>query len=232
MKTRHVYFGGSFDPPHLGHHQLLLALLRDASVSKVHLVPTAINPFKESGTPEALRAIYQQRRRWMDLWIASISHEGLSGDQSKKLSMEWLELERLERGLTDAVYTVDTLEALQTQTQTAPSDWVLCVGSDVAPQLGKWKHPERLLSMISELWIVTRKQTQPESLALLVQKIPELLWATACSVRILALDLPEVSSTELRVALESGATQQIQAMPLLASLKEDLLTMVASKKAP
>lgn len=49
-------FGGSFDPPHIGHEAIVKALLHFKDVEKVIVLPTFLNPFKQkSHAPAKLR---------------------------------------------------------------------------------------------------------------------------------------------------------------------------------
>lgn len=41
-------FGGSFDPPHIGHEKIALLALEKLPIDKLIIVPTYINPFKSS----------------------------------------------------------------------------------------------------------------------------------------------------------------------------------------
>ena len=55
MKTI-ALFGGSFDPPHLGHKAVVEALLNLEEINTVLLMPTFLNPFKSgSFAPASLR---------------------------------------------------------------------------------------------------------------------------------------------------------------------------------
>ena len=47
MKTI-ALFGGSFDPPHLGHCAVIKTLLEIKEVDEIIIMPTYLNPFKES----------------------------------------------------------------------------------------------------------------------------------------------------------------------------------------
>jgi nicotinate-nucleotide adenylyltransferase len=47
MRTVALY-GGSFDPPHLGHEAVVKALLELKYLDKIIIMPTFLNPFKES----------------------------------------------------------------------------------------------------------------------------------------------------------------------------------------
>lgn len=49
-------FGGSFDPPHIGHEAIVKALLNFKDIDKVVIMPTYLNPFKSSShAPSELR---------------------------------------------------------------------------------------------------------------------------------------------------------------------------------
>lgn len=50
-----VLYGGSFDPPHLGHQMACLYLLEGLGAKAVWLVPTYRHPLKPAGTPFATR---------------------------------------------------------------------------------------------------------------------------------------------------------------------------------
>jgi nicotinate-nucleotide adenylyltransferase len=41
-------FGGSFDPPHIGHEQIVNMALLKLNIEKIFVVPTFLNPFKEN----------------------------------------------------------------------------------------------------------------------------------------------------------------------------------------
>ncbi|MDP2893262.1 MAG: adenylyltransferase/cytidyltransferase family protein, partial [Sulfurimonas sp.] len=39
-------FGGSFDPPHIGHEAIVKALIKFRDFDKIIIMPTFLNPFK------------------------------------------------------------------------------------------------------------------------------------------------------------------------------------------
>ena len=41
-------FGGSFDPPHIGHEKIALKALKKLDIDKLIIVPTYLNPFKSN----------------------------------------------------------------------------------------------------------------------------------------------------------------------------------------
>lgn len=46
-------FGGSFDPPHIGHEQIVIKALSTLDIDKLIVVPTYLNPFKSKFYLEA-----------------------------------------------------------------------------------------------------------------------------------------------------------------------------------
>ncbi|MDT8339609.1 MAG: nicotinate (nicotinamide) nucleotide adenylyltransferase [Sulfurimonas sp.] len=52
-------FGGSFDPPHIGHEAIVKALREFKDIDKVIIMPTYLNPFKSKFyAPSALRVVW------------------------------------------------------------------------------------------------------------------------------------------------------------------------------
>ena len=49
-------FGGSFDPPHIGHEAVIKALKKFKDIDKIIIMPTFLNPFKSDFyAPSSLR---------------------------------------------------------------------------------------------------------------------------------------------------------------------------------
>lgn len=45
---RIALFGGSFDPPHIAHEKIVIKALESLDIDKLFIVPTYLNPFKQS----------------------------------------------------------------------------------------------------------------------------------------------------------------------------------------
>lgn len=52
-------FGGSFDPPHLGHQEIVHTIIKNLSIDLLLVVPAYLNPFKSSSLASAA-----QRLQW------------------------------------------------------------------------------------------------------------------------------------------------------------------------
>ncbi|MEA1982693.1 MAG: nicotinate (nicotinamide) nucleotide adenylyltransferase [Campylobacterota bacterium] len=72
MKTI-ALFGGSFDPPHIGHEAIVKALSKLTYIEKIVLMPTFLNPFKETSFAPA-----QKRLEWLKEIFASVEKVDVS----------------------------------------------------------------------------------------------------------------------------------------------------------
>jgi len=187
-----VYFGGTFSPVHLGHIGLVEGLLQQKGVSKVVVVPTAQNPFKnqEGLLPAKLR---------------------LEMVEKVFAGMERVEVSDIELCGPQPSFTVNSLEAVQAVYPLGT--WRLAIGWDVFQQFHAWHKAERILDMAG-LWIVRRAGSSPEELNPedLIRMLPESsrdaltikagrvvrLKDDAEVVRVMDLELPEISSSEIR----------------------------------
>jgi nicotinate-nucleotide adenylyltransferase len=121
-------FGGSFDPPHLGHLLPVIDAAEALGLEAVRFVPAAIQPLK-AGRATASPA---QRLAMTERLVAGVP--GFGADRT--------EVDR--PGLS---FTVDTLEALS---EAHPDDeLVLLVGADAFALFDQWKEPQRILTMAS-----------------------------------------------------------------------------------
>ncbi len=184
-----AYFGGTFNPPHVGHDQILLALLRRPELTSIHIVPTSQNPLKDSA--DGLGFDFEERWALVKTWIA-----GLDREDQKKVVVESLEIDRARQaGHEVAQYTWDSFQELHGRH--ANSQWALVLGSDLLLSLSRWKEIEKLLSLFSKVFIFPREGSEGA-------EIPEPLYALTswekCDVKI-----PAVSSTEIRQSLDQIA---------------------------
>ena len=128
-------FGGTFNPPHLGHLNSLLELQRKSGLDKILMVPAFQNPLKtplQGATPEQR---LEMTRRATESW-------GLQFEVSD------LEIKR-----AGPSYTIDTLKALH---EKYPHDELyLILGMDKFEELPQWKSFEKIIE-ISHLIVISR----------------------------------------------------------------------------
>jgi nicotinate-nucleotide adenylyltransferase len=121
-------FGGSFDPPHIGHLMIAEFARRGLSLDKVFLVPAYRPPHKRGNHP----ATAQDR-----LTMARLS---VRGNPSMKVS----DLELKRKGVS---YTYHTVKAFRKRFPAA--SLFLILGGDSLLQFHLWKEPEKILSNVT-----------------------------------------------------------------------------------
>lgn len=127
-------FGGSFDPPHLGHLLPVIDAAEALGLDAVKFVPAAVQPLKVGRTT----ASPTDRLAMTGLLVARIP--GFTADAT--------EIER--PGLS---FTVDTLAAISSAEPTA--ELVLLLGADAFAVFDQWRQPERILTL-ARVAVMTR----------------------------------------------------------------------------
>jgi nicotinate-nucleotide adenylyltransferase len=117
-------FGGTFDPPHIG-HLLLASDAREAlRLDRLIFVPAATQPFKAHSPPIGSP---EERLEMVSLSIASERNYAV---------------DNTEIGRSGLSFTVDTLEQLSKRNSGA--ELFLLLGEDALAGVDKWKNPERI----------------------------------------------------------------------------------------
>ncbi len=170
-------FGGTFNPPHLGHLICAQEAYLQLGLDRVLLMPARMPPHKtvdeEPGPEHRLE----------------LCRLAVNGDQ--RFAVSDLEMKR-----DGPSYTVDTLEELHSQDP--DTEMFLIVGGDVAAGLPQWHEPERVLSLAT-LAIAKRRGTPRAS-------IEEALGTLRGGDRACFFRMPRVafSSTMVRDRVRSG----------------------------
>ena len=176
---RVALFGGSFDPPHLGHVAVARAAADRFALDTVFFAPAGRQPLKR----DTAAASYDDR----------LTMAALTCGEDARFAVSNLDAP-LPAG--EPNYTVRTLALLA---ELLPEATVFnLVGADSFHGLGHWREPERLLALAE--WIVVSRPgftlADPEGIAL----------TDAQRGRLHLLDTvhEEVSATDLRVRLAAG----------------------------
>ena len=121
-------FGGSFDPPHLGHDMIVKEALKSLNINKLIIIPTFLSPFKsEFGAPPNLRL------QWCrSLW------ENLS---SKIIVSDY------ETSQNRAVASIDSVSYFKNKFNA--SRIYLIIGADQFNSLHKWHRYDELKALVS-----------------------------------------------------------------------------------
>jgi len=138
MSNSVLLFGGSFDPFHFGHLHLLSQCVTRFSFTDVVLMPTYLNPLKESSRLPA------QDRLAL---LTAIKHDLPFADRIR------YHIDPFEVNQARACYTVDSLQYVK-QAYNA-SHCSLLLGSDTFFSLQQWKNYAWILKNVS-LYVVRR----------------------------------------------------------------------------
>lgn len=162
-------FGGTFDPPHVGHLALARAAIEQLELDEVLWVPTYQSPFKSRADATSAR----RRLKMVDLCLAEEPQMAVSD---------------IEIGRGGVSYTVDTLEEL---TMVRPAEYWLLLGADALASLHTWRRYEHLLRLC-RIGAVARAPHDPQALLELLP--PEIAERTD----IIAMEPLDVSSSMIR----------------------------------
>ncbi len=136
-------FGGTFDPPHIGHLIAAQEVHRQLGLDRVLLVPAGIPPHKQGHaiSPGAVR---------LEMVRAATATD------------ECMEVSPIELEREGPSYTVDTLRALHEQYPGA--ELFLAIGADQLEDLPRWREPEEIARLARLVAFARGGQPPPESL--------------------------------------------------------------------
>ncbi len=119
-------FGGSFDPPHIGHEEVVTKVLETLDIDKLLVVPTFLNPFKNTSHFTA-----QQRFNLLDKLF-----------NDKKV--EVLDFEINQNNPTPTITTVKHIKETIN-----PHKIYLIIGADNLEKLHLWQDFEELKTLVT-----------------------------------------------------------------------------------
>jgi nicotinate-nucleotide adenylyltransferase len=193
--------GGTFDPVHLGHVETALAARRALNLDRVLFMPSGTPPHRHQ-QPAASRF-----HRFAMAALAVTGHEGLA-------------VSDLEIGESGPSYTFETLRRLQSSGVSA-SQIFFITGADAFAEIETWSRYPQVLDMAH--FVVVSRPGHPaggiaSALPALANRMrtvgaeaqgsPRAASALQEQVEVLLVDAttPDVSSTEIRQRLETGAS--------------------------
>lgn len=173
-----VFFGGSFDPVHIGHLIVARDVLEQLGAESIVFLPAFQSPLKEPHV-----ATPQQRLEMLFLAI----------EQEKGFEVSNLEIER--RGIS---YTVDTAQELFYTLGERPT---FLVGADSMITLHMWKEPKKL-TQIAKFVIADRNKRSKDIVDYIKAYFPWLKEGE--DFFLLSTRNIDVSSTEIRKRIKEG----------------------------
>ena len=175
-KVNILLFGGSFDPPHKGHQNMLKLACAALAPQKVIVMPVYAPPHKAlTVAPPALR---------------------LAMCKACFGTLPNVEISDFEINKNSSSYTIDTVDAIYGQYPKA--NVYLLIGSDMLQSFTTWRNFEMLLETTT---LVAFSRQKNDALAAQAEK----LRALGGEVMLLSGEAVEVSSTQIRAAAATGA---------------------------
>ena len=128
-------FGGSFDPPHIGHKSVVEKVLKVFEVEKLIIIPTFLNPFKTGSYSTPMERFEMTKKMF------------------KSFSNVLVDNYEIKQGAS--IPTATTLSHFQNEYQVK----YLVVGADNLASISKWHKFEWLNSQIT--WIIATRAGYP-----------------------------------------------------------------------
>ena len=175
-------FGGSFDPPHIGHIQAAQQAMDALRLDCLLLIPTAHAPHKTASQVEGIHRLEMLR---------------LACQGNEKLQVSDLEITR--GGVS---FTYETVAAVAEQHPGA--EIFLLMGSDMFLSFHTWKNPEKILEKVTVA--VLYRGDRDERTKVEARKVE--MDAAGCRVELVANPVTEISSTQIRRLLAFQAADE------------------------
>ena len=144
-KPRIALYGGSFDPPHVGHVAAVKRVLETLPVEKLIVMPAWCNPFKSSTVAPA-----EKRLAWLKKLFA----------EDARIVVSDLEIKEARK-----VPTIETVEMLRK----AYDPYYLIIGADNLASVEQWHRFEALNRSV--VWVVLGRGEAVPSLPSALQRV-------------------------------------------------------------
>jgi nicotinate-nucleotide adenylyltransferase len=183
--VRLALFGGTFDPPHVGHLLAASDAHEQLGLEQVVFIPAARQPLKRDSSA----APAPHRLRMLQLMT--------EGDA--RFAVDPVEIDR-----TGLSYTVDTLEEFARRLP--DSERYFLVGEDTFGTLGQWREPERVVAL-AHMAVLSRssgRSMTPIGQDEVARRVLAIGGGGAASPVVLGTRRVDLSSTEVRERVRSG----------------------------
>ncbi|MCS6993894.1 MAG: nicotinate-nucleotide adenylyltransferase [Anaerolineales bacterium] len=178
MPNRIGIFGGTFDPPHLGHLILAAEAQAQLGLDRVLWVLTPQPPHKPERAITSLEHRLEMLRRTI---------HGCTG----------FELSLVEMERTGPHYTIDTLSILQQKDPTAKL--VLLIGGDSLRDLPGWSRPAEIVAAVHALGVMRRPDDRIE-----LETLERLFPGISSKIRFVDAPRLDISSSLIRQRIAGG----------------------------
>ncbi len=169
-------FGGTFDPPHIGHLLVAQTIFESEDFDKMFFIPALNHPHKEGSSITPI----EHRVKMLELAIQDNPQ---------------FEISDLEVNRGGVSYSIDTIQALKQENGYSSDELYFLVGSDTLKSFHTWKEPEAILKECQVI-VAVRPGFRPSD-------IPA--WILS-KIRFANLPRIEISATTIRERWQSDKT--------------------------
>lgn len=181
-------YGGTFDPPHIGHIRAFEAFLEQFEFDRVYVIPALIPPHK------SLKSNVSADDR---LQMTRLAFEGIS----ENVTVSDLEMKREGKS-----YTADTVKHFKDLG--CDEIYFLC-GTDMLLTLDLWYKPDYI--MANAKIVFARRESDSDNTQKIAEKISEYKKRFGAEIFELGVQVLEISSTEIRESFKSGGSEYLTA---------------------
>ncbi len=174
-------FGGTFNPPHLGHINMCTLFLEEIKLDKLLVIPASVPPHKQIKS----KTTTEQRLEMSKLAFASIS---------EKICISDIEVKREGKS-----YTADTIRELKSF---GYDDLYFLCGTDMLLTLDMWYKPEYIFNNATIVYI--RRESEVENDQLISNKIEHYKKCFNANILNIEAKPVELSSSMVRAAINNG----------------------------
>lgn len=171
-------FGGTFDPPHVGHQILADEAVAQLNLDRLLWVLTPDPPHKQG-----------QMITGLDCRLEMV--------KAATANNSAFELSRVDIDRHGPHYAVDTVQIIKEQFPSAELFYI--IGGDSLHDLPSWYHPQQLLAEVDGLAVMHRPGDEID-LRLLEEKLPGI----GAKIRYIDAPLLEISSRQIRERISAG----------------------------
>ena len=178
-------FGGTFNPPHLGHTKIASTFYKASGVDLLVVMPAFISPNKKQFQIEEIHRLEMTKIAFLKLGEMGINYT-VSDYEIKKQGVS---------------YTIDSVYALEALYNT--KDISMCIGSDMLYSFEKWKSFDILLNKC-HIFTMAREYEETDKLMCECERLKNIY-----NARITLIDnsvFPS-SSTDIRAGVKESITK-------------------------
>lgn len=192
-KQRIAIFGGTFDPPHTAHFDLLKGIQSRYQFDHIIVVPSHYPPGKSAFTP------FQKRLDWT---------------KSVFNSLKFCLVSDIEHKTNETIFGIDIFRILSLQFPQAEWTWIL--GEDQWQQINYWRNIEQYAFKLN--WLVIPRSTSQSKMIWKSHRFK----SSSAAYRTASTALMSISSSEIRALIASNQ-QEMALKWIPESIRNDVL---------